>query len=644
MGDDLLDTNAITWKPNDNDPRILQDLQRNIQHRNIQHHNDDTSTYSNRHPNNHEPYVHKELRSFSTNRFTKEITTTVLIDSRDRDTTKYPYPNDFTIGLGKQFEYLESIELTSVDIDNTTPTIHQQNNTMQWVYARECDVNPDSSLVPTLTNDQLPSNFFASEKICYKATIPFGFYTVNELRKALMDRMNEVVHNMGDSGLVDLEDQVHGFHIDINVNTHEVNIVNRINSLDPVLIQTILDVQDDALAPYIVGGTCTPDPNAFFLTIPDNGNHIWKGDAGVIGNLNDVSLYPVVLTHIPTIGGIPEHLINYVKYWDMFISSDITQQPNYEVCDQIVIGTKTFTRYKFIPLNSQGSQVVAAYSQTVLLSPSLAPFINSLVANSADFSSPFTTLNTSNLLNNESDVSNYLIPQGGCALPYRFITLPDGEATGCDFNGVCLARTVSLLSVLGWDLSVGIKSGSYPFNGAFKFIHTNIGADGQTPHTLIRWERNSVGDYVLRSEPYVLMKLIVPGYTEDETGDNLVKTKSLNVKDSNNNQGFFLQPKRDFNERDVRNLFAKIRLNSTQPNRSLFFSTSILKFYERPLRQLNEFTVQLVDRHGQFVNLRNDWNFTLEITELQDQLSETNIDTSNGTHSLTGIRDISHHF
>ena len=96
MADDLLDTNAITWESNDTDPRILQDLQRN------RNHNDDTSHYQNRHPNN---YVHKDQRSFAINRFTKEISTTVLIDSRDRDTTIFPYPNNFTIGLGKQFEY-----------------------------------------------------------------------------------------------------------------------------------------------------------------------------------------------------------------------------------------------------------------------------------------------------------------------------------------------------------------------------------------------------------------------------------------------------------------------------------------------------------------------------------------------------------
>jgi len=632
--DDLLETNAITWSPVDTDPRILQDMQRNIQHRNIQLHNDDPSHYQNRHPNNYDPYVHKELRSFSNNRFTKQINTTVLIDSRDRDTTKYPFPNNFTIGLGKQFEYLESIELTSVDIDNTTPPVNQYNNCIQWTYPRECDVEPDGSLVPTLTNDQLPSTFFASEKVCFKACIPIGFYTVNEIRKALMDYMNVILHTMCDTGLADLEDVVHSFHVDINVSTHEVEFVNRINIQDPVLIQTFLTTDDDVLRPF--GGSCAADPNAFYLTIPDNGApHLWKGDAGVIGDLSLVSLLPVVLTHLPTIGGISEQLINYVEYWDRYISTDITDFPYYEFCDEITIGTKTFSRYKFVPKNSAGSDLMAAYSQTVLLSPSLAPFLNALVANAADFATPFTTLNTSNLLNNESDVSNYLIPQGGCALPFKFNVVPDPAANSCNFNGVCMPREVSILESLGWPAQN---------NDEFAFIQNNGGPDGQIPARLISWERNSVGDYVLRSEPYVLMKLIVPGYTTDETGGNMVKTKSLNVQDSNSNIGYFIEPVRDFNDRSVRNLFAKIRLNDTQPNRSLFFSTSILKFYDRPLRQLSEFTVQLVDRHGQLANIRTDWNFTLEIIELQDQLSETNIDTRNGSHSLTGIRDINHHY
>ena len=114
--------------------------------------------------------------------------------------------------------------------------------------------------------------------------------------------------------------------------------------------------------------------------------------------------------------------------------------------------------------------------------------------------------------------------------------------------------------------------------------------------------------------------------------------------DSNNNIGFFTEPVRDFNDSSIDHLFAKIQFNVTQPNRSIEFQQSPLKCYEMPLAKLNEITVQLVNRQGMLANIRNDWNFTVEIIELKDVLAETLIDTRNGSHVITGMRDISHHY
>lgn len=555
--------------------------------------------------------VHRELEEEG--RYTKEILETVVIDSRDRNIDRYPYPNDFIINVGGQFENVKQIVLTGVDIDNTTPPIHQCNNSIQWSYPRECDVDPAGQLVPGIPNADLPTTFFASERICYSANVPIGFYTVNELERATMDSMNQVLHSMADTGEYDLAGQAHSFYMESDTSTHEVDFVDRILLREPVMIQTILDTQGDILAPFVITATCPPDPTALFLTVP--GEATWTGG----------QYYPLVLTNVSTVGGVPNEFINLVEYWETSLGIDA---PSFEYCDTLLIGTTTFTRYKLFPRNRSGEPIAPSFQQNIPLTTSLEPFLNMPPASAGDFIYPFDTPRNANVINNVSDINAYITPAAGLALPFAFNPSPELPPDDCRLDANCRPRKVSLLLQLGW----------YPRATGYRFVHRNEGPDGQIPFRLINWERNAVGDYILSSERYIFIRISIPSRPDHRSGGNMIKGVSQNRETNYSNAGFFKEPRQDANERSLTSLFAKIQLASTQPNRSHISISSPLKYYDQPLDRLTELRVELVDRNGVLVNVRSDWNFDLTIFSLREVLANTLIDTRTGKYITTGYQ------
>jgi hypothetical protein len=65
-------------------------------------------------------------------RYQKFFTTSVTIDSRDRDTNKYSKPNKYQVFLNKEFENIEKIELISTEIPNTIEPVNISNNKIKW--------------------------------------------------------------------------------------------------------------------------------------------------------------------------------------------------------------------------------------------------------------------------------------------------------------------------------------------------------------------------------------------------------------------------------------------------------------------------------------------------------------------------------
>lgn len=97
-----------------------------------------------------------------------EKKTIITIDTKDRDTNKYPLQNDFAIFLGKTFFNVKSIALVSTEIPNTDTVIKElpfqlKNNSIIWQNEEDsdlgiitgCTINTSTSDVITIETPSL---------------------------------------------------------------------------------------------------------------------------------------------------------------------------------------------------------------------------------------------------------------------------------------------------------------------------------------------------------------------------------------------------------------------------------------------------------------------------------------------------------
>ncbi len=127
--------------------------------------------------------IYEDLAVFSTSKTVKmnakkmesvkiEKRTIVSVDSRYRDTNKYPKQNDFIAFLGKTFFNVKKIEMISSEIPNVDQTIKElpielKNNTISWQNEEDIDLNFFENLmiatvVPNTVYITLPAHGFTS--------------------------------------------------------------------------------------------------------------------------------------------------------------------------------------------------------------------------------------------------------------------------------------------------------------------------------------------------------------------------------------------------------------------------------------------------------------------------------------------------
>jgi hypothetical protein len=130
-----------------------------------------------------EPFV--DLQLDNPKQGFKETTTTIHIDSRDRDRLKYPKPNFFDIFLGKTFNFIKQIKLTSVEFPNTNAVINSTNNRLYWI--NQEDINLD--IIDSITG------YYP----IYSVQLRIGSYFSDTLGSEMISKMNLVKRKNGTS-------------------------------------------------------------------------------------------------------------------------------------------------------------------------------------------------------------------------------------------------------------------------------------------------------------------------------------------------------------------------------------------------------------------------------------------------------------
>jgi hypothetical protein len=115
----------------------------------------------------------------------KEVITSVHIDSRDRDKLKYPKANYFDIFLGKTYNFIKQIKLTSVEFPNTNAVINSSNNRLYWINQEDIDLD----IIDSITG------YYP----VYNVELRIGSYFSDTLGTEMTSKMNLVKRKNGTS-------------------------------------------------------------------------------------------------------------------------------------------------------------------------------------------------------------------------------------------------------------------------------------------------------------------------------------------------------------------------------------------------------------------------------------------------------------
>ena len=255
------------------------------------------------------PLLSNTVNDVVNERYNKYIHTVISVDSRDRrikesDNCGFDRDNcdekceedsrgggcnglgKYIIDLNHDFKNIVSIELVGIDFPKCLRLINQTNHKISWRYLSAFELNDYS--VDLFEYDapliHLPTN-------C--VSIPHGNYTVDGLRKVMMDEMSKVIH-VTEEGY-SMGGKMSCFYVAIHADgDEEVIIINRMQELVVNYIEVITSESD-----VLSLDDCKIE--VAVKTKDIEGDHYFQ-------NYTEMG---VILTGIPacTIGGIPSNMM-----------------------------------------------------------------------------------------------------------------------------------------------------------------------------------------------------------------------------------------------------------------------------------------------------------------------------------------------
>lgn len=142
-------------------------------------------------------------------RSTRDVTTLVSVDSRDRIKTIYPKPNDFNIFLGKTYRNVKKIELVSLEFPNTDAVINNNNNMIYWRNKEDIDQDITVTIKGVIYYP------------VYSAKLRIGSYTVSSLQTEIVKELTVVKRQEGtqNGSPTNNINDFHFFVVNLDINT-----------------------------------------------------------------------------------------------------------------------------------------------------------------------------------------------------------------------------------------------------------------------------------------------------------------------------------------------------------------------------------------------------------------------------------------
>ena len=495
-----------------------------------------------------QPVFNNLINDLKKVRYRKNVRSYINIDSRQRDIIKYPNPAKYNIFLNKEFKYLQSIELASIEFNDAPTPINNRNNCFIWItnYTGLEDVEPGT-------------------KVEYHSIIPSSYYTLENFVQTIKTiSVNTVQHNL--PGNI-LNGKFPNFDININPFNRSIHFIQRIenyiiNSIKTTANSNIIEIRinNKISCCYDLGECCDDCKNKCGDTTPP-----FKP------NIESV---PIIISGLNLFGtgfgNIPESLINIIPFYPIWFTPDNEYIYNKYEYDSYDLDCCEFI-YKLHVYTKDGSDAIASTTTKTYLQESKIHSCNA----------------------GHSTVVNI-----GRALSFEVVTKCGG--TFGNFLGLTTANTDVL-------------------------INTNIDSQTLIVKNQIPWRVVGTGELSLATDDYIYMRIETPSKPVGTISDNLSSARGCNINTD------------IVNLKDQSYFFAKIIFSDKSPGDVSILAVGGNKFfYDALLVSLTDLTIEFFDKNGNLLDLYQNHSFTLEITEIQEILKDTLIDSRTGNISDYG--------
>ncbi len=635
------------------------------------------------------------------------------------------------------WQYATKNDLLSYNIDQfiiPQPTIINNIEIQTIFYSELTSTQIIDSTTYTINS---VSNSDNSQYLVYQTNVPDGYYDTIDLKAAFETAANRAVHGASYINLKELEltaitplnntnintlfipsrtkpwkypyeepyqttqlnvNTPHNMTIDISTQTHEVKVVNRMEKLPIIAIQTFDGIdtnyaENDIFYNYSLKENKTEstyiDPSYIYITIPYQ-KKITSFYFGTSDDSTFINPFPLVLTGLASllgeefmVGNIKGELLDYTAFFHLniytqngYIEPDLDSISTYKYWDTIEMINPTTgvvtDRYVRIALklssgnvgtyqyNPYGYLIKPTTDCTTVFRESLRTFLE------ANQIYKFTY----HPVNGPSSTATPIAI--GRALLFRWIfDIDEDMYVDYEVEADYEKRRSLLSKLLGWS----VPNKSYNLVGManspiYKFVHSNI-QNRVYQETITQNITNTIfpnttpqkrlnlqlynGRYYFKSLDYIFIK-ISPDLTKNAIENSLIQaidnthlnliaiyispdeiTTGIGENETTSANPIF-GPLNVYTKSRKEELFAKVLISSlpnhTDPALSLKDETVL--FYDKPLENVSGIFVEILTDDLKKVRLSTHYSFTFDVHEIREVVKGTGIDTKRNDVFTTG--------
>lgn len=238
-------------------------------------------------------------------RYRKHIISYINIDSRQRNIKKYPNSGKYNIFLNKEFRYLQSIRLESIEFREAPTPINERNNCFKWI-----------------TNYTGLDGIKPGTRVEYQTIIPSSFYSLADFVQIIeKTSINTVQHDIPEECITssageEINGKFPNFNIYISPFNRSIEFIQRLENL---VVSKIFTCKNSNVVEIHV-----ENPGLFKDEVPPNNN--CNIDSTGYPFKPNIERVPIILSGLDLfatgIGNIPIFLINCIPFYPENFPSD----------------------------------------------------------------------------------------------------------------------------------------------------------------------------------------------------------------------------------------------------------------------------------------------------------------------------------